>query len=277
MKVLPFKIPKPNDDAIIYQEDYVFTFYNKLHQHEEIQLSYIAEGSGTLLIGDSIKPYSSGDIVVIGSNLPHVFKSEKSTTRSRMLTLFFTINAFGEHFFNLEEMRPIAPFFTRAINGFKISTHQLDSIFYSLKTKNKFEQFLALMLVLQELSKLEFESLSSYIYEKRYSDNEGKRMSAIIEFTMNNFKKGIRLEEVAHIANMTKNAFCKYFKRRTNKSYFSFLNELRIEHACKMLKTDKELSIVAIAELSGFNNISNFNRHFKKFKNSTPFNYRNSI
>ena len=106
MKVLPFQIPKPTNDALIYQEDREIAFYDQLHQHEEIQLSYIVNGEGTLLVGDTISSYKSGDIFAIGSNLPHVFQSDSNLAEeSVMLTLFFTKKSFGDDFFELEELK----------------------------------------------------------------------------------------------------------------------------------------------------------------------------
>ena len=89
MKVLPFKIPKPEQHVIVFQEDLDVAFYDKLHQHEEIQISLILEGEGTLIVGDTVNYYSKGDVLVIGSNVPHVFKSDTNASpRSHMLTLF---------------------------------------------------------------------------------------------------------------------------------------------------------------------------------------------
>ena len=99
-------------------------------------------------------------------------------------------------------------------------------------------------------------------------------MRNVFEFTMNHFEKQITLDAIAEIANMTKNAFCKYFKKRTNKTYVQFLNELRIEQACKLLIANKDFSIIQIAEASGFNNISNFNRQFKSIKKINPSEFR---
>jgi len=101
MKVYPFKIPKPLHDSLVYQVDYGDVFYNKLHQHEDIQLSFIVEGEGTLVVGNSIHPFKKNDIIVIGSNLPHVFKSQLNKgKKSHMLTLFFDKNSFGNDFFD---------------------------------------------------------------------------------------------------------------------------------------------------------------------------------
>lgn len=273
MKVLPFKIPKLEHDALIYQEDKALFFYDKLHQHEEIQVSFIVEGSGTLIVGDTINDYKKGDVLVIGANLPHVFKSElNGDTISNMITLFFTKNAFGEQFFNLEELRDLQSFFKRCYNGFKVSneTERFKSLFLKLKKSTKLERFIILLEILKRLSKNKYSTLSSFINEKKYTAIEGKRMRDVMEYTINNYEKDISLDSVAKVAVMTKNAFCKYFKKRTNKTYFRFLTELRVENACKLLISNGDYSIAEIAEKSGFNNISNFNRQFKTIKKMSP-------
>jgi len=276
MKVLPFKIPKPEHQALVYQEDYGLVFYDKLHQHEEIQISFIKEGEGTLIVGDTINYYQKGDILIIGSNLPHVFKSDTiNKTKSHMLTLFFTKNAFGDDFFNLEELKELHLFFKKSENGFKIcSSKELTFLFSELKSSSSLQRFILLLDILKLLSKTRSKPLSSFVYEKLYTDVEGKRMSAVMEYTMNNFNQNISLDNIAVIASMTKNAFCKYFKKRTNKTYFRFLNELRIENASKLLLSKTDLSIAEIAYKSGFNNISNFNRQFKAVKHLVPSEYK---
>lgn len=277
MKILPFKIPKPEQDALIYQEDHELVFFDKFHQHEEIQVSLIAEGKGTLIVGDTINYYSKGDVLVIGSNLPHVFKSEAvENVESQMFTLFFTKEAFGKAFFDLEEMRELKSFFKRAENGFKVTSksNALQNMFFELKDSSKLQRFILLLKISKVLSKSKYIALSSFIYKKEYSDIEGKRMRDVMEYTMNNYHKNISLERIATTASMTKNAFCKYFKRRTNKTYFNFLNELRIENACRLLLSDKDFTIAEIADKSGFNNISNFNRQFKNVKQIVPSEYR---
>ncbi len=278
MKVLPFKIPKPEYDALVYQEDIGLSFYDKLHQHEEIQISLIILGEGTLIVGDTINYYKADDVFIIGSNLPHIFKSDtKVFKNSIMMTLFFTKNSFGDDFFALEEMRSLKSFFKRAIHGFKMETQQKKAkkLFIKLKKANKLNRFLILMELLKMTSTCRYKSLSSFVYEKQYSDNEGNRMRNVFDFTMNNYKSEISLENVAAIANMTKNAFCKYFKKRTNKTYFQFLSELRIEHSTKLLLSENNFSIKEIAFESGFKNISNFNRQFKAVKSCSPSKYKN--
>lgn len=273
MKVLPFKIPKPDHDILVYQVDKEKSFYGKLHQHEEIQISYIVEGEGTLLVGDSVNYYSKGDILIIGSFLPHVFKSDTTASmNSHMLSLFFTKNSFGKGFFQLEELTELRKFFKRSKHGFKVSSRLrlMKHLFTQLEQASKLERFIILLELQKLASRANYKSLSSFIYDKKFTDIEGNRMRNIFEFTMNNFKKNISLDTISDVANMTKNAFCKYFKRRTNKTYIEFLNEIRIEHACKLILSKLDATIADISYQSGFNNISNFNRQFKMVKQMSP-------
>jgi len=277
MKVLPFTIPKPKRDSLILQEDKGASFYASLHQHEELQISYIKQGEGTLLVGDTVSFYKAGDIIVLGENLPHVFKSDvvKSDV-SIMLSIFFTKHSFGSTFFDTEELKSLRSFFKKAENGFKISNinSSISSPFEKLYAQSKLDRFITFFTLLKGINKQSYESLSSFVSTKKYNDAEGKRMSAVFEYTINNYQREISLAVIAREAAMTKNAFCKYFKKRTNKTYVTFLNELRIEEACKMLQTQQELSVAEVAESSGFQNISNFNRKFKGLKGKTPREYR---
>ena len=277
MKVFPFKIPKPEQDALIYQEDVGISFYDKLHQHEEIQLSLIVVGEGTLIVGDTINYYKKGDVLVVGSNIPHVFKSDmEASPNSKMLTLFFTESSFGDHFFELEELKELKSFFKRTKHGFKITSKnkKILKLFLDLKGASKLERFIILLNLLKLISTANYKSLSSFIYEKKYSALDGKRIQDVFEFTMTNYTQEISLEKISDVANMTKNAFCKYFKKRTNKTYFKFLNELRIEHACKLVVSNNDFTLAEIAYKSGYKNISNFNRQFKALKNKNPSEWR---
>lgn len=277
MKVLPFQIPKPTEDSLIYQEDHERVFYDKLHEHEEIQLSYIVQGEGTLVVGDTVSNYKQGDVLAIDGHLPHVFKSDPNADqKSLMLTLFFTKESFGERFFDLEELSEVQSFFKRIPNGFKLTSHlqALQEAFLSLKESSKLERFVVLLHILKIMAKAKKQALSSFVYKKNFTVNEGKRMQDVMSYTMENFHRPITLDRISEVASMTKNAFCKYFKKRTNKTYIQFLTELRVEHACKLLLQKKDAPISLIAEECGFGNLSNFNRQFKVLKKTSPSLYR---
>lgn len=276
MKVLPFKIPKSKDVALIYQEDQGEVLYDKLHQHEEIQLCLIVKGEGTLVVGDTINEYTSGDVLVIGRNLPHVFKSDTSNHESSlMLTLFFTKTSFGDDFFLLGDFNEVEKLFQISEAGGKVLNfkEELFNLFVSLKKTSNLDRFITFLKIISTILKADVSPLSSFIYQKKYSDNEGKRMRNIMDYTMSNFNKEIDLGTIAGISNMTTNAFCRYFKQRTNKTYFQFLIEVRIESACRLLKNHDAL-IAEVSDKSGFKNISNFNRKFKEIKGVTPSKYR---
>ena len=279
MKVLPFKIPKAQNIGLIYQEDKAQYFYNKLHQHEDIQLCTIIKGEGTLIVGDTINDYKSGDVLIIGSNLPHVFKSDVSVIEeSFMISLFFTETSFGNNFFTLDDFKELTSFFKKSLSGFKLLTNQqkIQERFLSLQNATNLERFIGLFEILKLIKKSKTQALADFVYPKKYTDNEGKRMRDVMDFTIHHYYKNIDLDEIAGKASMTPNAFCRYFKQRTNKTYFSFLNELRVENACKLLAGNKGLSISEIAYQCGFKNLSNFNRKFKEVKNTTPSKYRKS-
>lgn len=280
MKVLPFRIPKSSDASLIIQEDFANTFYGKFHQHEEIQISLILEGEGQLIVGDTINDYKVNDLLVIGSNVPHMFKSdENSEAMSHMISLFFTKSSFGDDFFNLPEFDTLESFFIDAQHSFKINASDNPKQIggFAIKKFIKYDKldrlihFLKLLKIINESKK---EYLSSFVHKKQYTDNEGRRMSAVFQLAMNEFYRDITLQEVADISSMTPNAFCRYFKNRTDKTFFQFLIEVRVEHACKLLSKRNDLSIAEIAYQCGFKNISNFNRKFKGLKEITPSKYR---
>ena len=275
MKVLPFKIPKSSTDTLIIEEDKGEMFYDKLHQHEEIQLSYIISGKGTFIVGDTIKNYETNDILTFGCNVPHVLKSDVgSNVSSHMISLFFSLDSFGEEFFNLPEFQKVKAFLSKAQLGLKLKNINLKEKFETITKEGKLKRFLLFLEVLENMMESEVETIASFSSKKIYTDNEGKRMSAIFDLALNNYHKDITLEDVSDVATMTPNAFCRYFKQRTNKTFVQFLTEIRIEKSCNLLSKNNELSIAEIAYQCGFKNISNYNRKFKGTKDVTPTEYR---
>ena len=275
MKVLPFKIPKSSTDTLIIEEDKGEAFYDKLHQHEEIQLSYIISGKGTFIVGDTIKNYETNDILIFGSNVPHVLNSDvESNVSSHMISLFFSLDSFGEEFFNLPEFQKVKAFLSKAQLGLKLKNINLKEKFEAITKEGKLKRFLLFLEVLENMMESEVETIASFSSKKIYTDNEGKRMSAIFDLALNNYHKDITLEDVSDVATMTPNAFCRYFKQRTNKTFVQFLTEIRIEKSCNLLSKNNELSIAEIAYQCGFKNISNYNRKFKGTKDVTPTEYR---
>lgn len=277
MKVLPFIIPKPENITLYIQEDKGASFYDKLHQHKEFQISVIVEGEGTYIIGDCVGEFKPNDVFVLGENLPHVFKSDSSPENTAsMISVFFSRESYGPDFFTLPEFDHFQGFFNDSVLGIEVLTNKLilSEMLASIKGSNKFNQFLTFIQILDLISTSKKRTLSSLINLKKYAGNEGKRMSDIFKYTMDNFQGEITLNDVADIANMTPNAFCRYFKQRTTKTFVNFLIDIRIGNACKLLAKKNDLSITEISYNSGFNNLANFNRKFKAIKGITPSEYR---
>lgn len=276
MKVLPFKIPKPENATLVVQEDEGIMFYDKLHQHQETQISLIKKGEGTFIIGDHVGAFQQGDLFVIGENLPHVFNNDEMDGNVHMVSLFFMKSSYGDHFFEFPEFKKLGPLFSASNLGFKIESNQdvIAQLIEGLVSQNKLDRFITFIEILKSISAASITTLSSAIHKKSYGEEEGKRMRDIFEFTLQNFDKTINLDQVADIANMTPNAFCRYFKQRTNKTYINFLLDIRIGNACKLLSKKTDLSIAEVSYKSGFNNLTNFNRKFKSTKGITPSEFR---
>ncbi len=277
MKALPFKIPKATTDTLIVQEDKGVVFYDAFHQHEEIQISWIISGEGSLIVGDTVTSFKPDDIFIFGSQVPHVLKSSSSSSLSHMLSVFFTKSSFGAQFFELVEFENLSGFFKRSVFGIKVTQNkeELKKLFLTIrKKKDRLDRLIIFLGMLKILGKDNLETISSTITKKSYTDNEGQRMAKVFRLVMNDFHRDITLQEVSEIANMTSNAFCRYFKQRTNKTFFQFLTEVRIENSCRILLKHPDMAIAEASYASGFKNLSHFNRKFRKIKGLTPSAYR---
>ena len=276
MKVYPFTIPKKPNENIVLQIDRAERFYDKLHQHEEIQLGYVVEGKGKLLVGNSVTTFNAGDFIAIDSNLPHMFLSEIGHHVSHMRSIFFTRASFGSNFFNNQEMHALVPFWESLPYGFKVTgdTGYIGNIFLQLINDDKFKLFTKLLELLHHLTKVKCFPIVEKGYVTKISKDQGQRLQLVFDYVMQNFQNEILLDDVSEKIHMTRNAFCRFFKQRTNKTFFQFLVEIRIQHASVLLKEKPELPIAEIAALSGYRSISNFNYQFKTITQLSPSSYK---
>ena len=280
MKVVPFQIPKNTEEAFRVQVDDLPHLYNHLHQHPEIQLTLIKESNGTLVAGDYVGPFHAGDVFVIGGNQPHVFRNDekffKKRSKAIAITIFFDETTFGENFWLLEEMKSLQQFLKNSSGGFRITGRKKKSLaekLISIVDAKGIDRLIIFLEILKLLtSRKEMHSLATPVIQRNIKSYDGSRLNKVIEFTFKEFQRPITLKEVAGLANLTPEAFCKYFKTRTRKTYINFLNEIRVNHACRLLTEDKSIS--AICYDCGFMNLSNFNRIFKKIKHVSPGEWR---
>ena len=281
MKTLTFKIPNSKDDSFRVQNDILPYFYDKLHQHHELQITYIIKGSGTLMLEDYIGAFYPGNVYVIGSYVSHVLRSEAydndKDDNVHSISLFFDPDFLGHSFLNLPELHKFNNFIKKSYKGLEINqpvASRISVLMYELNQKKEFERLIIMLKILSILSDSDnYKVLSKALPVESLSKNSDERLNEIFNFTIKHFPDDIRLKQVAGIANMTVSAFCKYFKLHTGKTYIEFLNEIRISNACKMLREDKK-SIEIVAFDTGFKNLSNFNRQFKQINRITPSEFR---
>ncbi|WP_347156535.1 AraC family transcriptional regulator [Pontibacter chitinilyticus] len=282
MKPVYFKIPKTSGESIRVQYEEQDFFYDNLHFHPEIQLMNIHESSGTRFIGDSIGNFKSGDIFLLGSNLPHVFRNDKkhyepdAGLKARNTSVFFDAESFGEKFFALPEVYAIQKLLLNSKRGIRVkgdTKRKVAAMVHELLSQQGFEKLLQVFAILNVLAtSKELELLSSVGFDGPQKDTDSKKINDVFTYIMNNFSEEIKLQEAADIANMSINAFCRYFKQHTRKTFSRFLNEIRIGHACRLLIEDK-WNIRETAFACGYDNISYFNRQFKEITNYTPSEY----
>lgn len=278
-KVLPFRIPKTESESFRVQVDEHDYFYDTLHNHKEIQITLVVQGEGTLICGDYVGNFQSGDLFIVGANQPHVMRSNAdyyeagSVKKSHSISLFFDKHSFGSEFFSLPELELLSAFLNRTQKGLRFGERTRDKIkprMFALEHQPALDRFIEMLKIMQLLAESEdYEYLAHASEVKEYDEADGSRMNQIFQFTMQEYHRNIPLKEVADLANLTPNAFCRFFKKRTRKTYIAFLIEIRISNACKMLK-NKDLSIAQVCYQCGFNNLSHFNRNFKRVIGCTP-------
>ncbi len=281
MKALPFRIPKTEQTSFRVQVDDEPYFYDRLHYHPEWQITVILRGTGTLFVGDGINRFQAGDVFAVGSNVPHLLRSDALYYQSASpgvyaISLFFEQNSFGKGFFDIPEMQHIADFLSATSRGVRVlgnAVAELQELMINIVTENSFQRLQSLLEILNTFAEAqEFEYLSNSSFTEAQKETDGARLNEVLEFTLTHYQRPIQLEEAAQVASLSVPAFCRYFKLRTRKSYIQFLNELRVSAACKLL-AEREANISEICYEVGFNNLSNFNRQFKRVTGFTPSAY----
>lgn len=283
-KVISFQVPKSQREFVRYQEDRGAHFYDKLHQHPQLQLTVILKGKGQFLSGDYVGRFQAGDVFFLGENAPHVFRSdpeffEKDTElASAGNTIFFDFQALEKALGELDELQSLRKFEEFQGLCFQIqgqAAEEIRVIFNQFGLTNGLQRF---QLALQFLSLVDqagedLVRLNEAGLMLGLSEKDGSRMDRVMQFLLKNRFQKISLEETAAVANLSKEAFCRFFKLRTRNTYTQYLNQLRITEAQKQLQ-ETDLSISEIAYRVGFENLAYFNRSFKKICGVTPKEWR---
>ncbi len=248
------------------------------HFHPELELIYVKGGSGKRHIGNHLSCYQDGELVLMGSGLPHAGFTDRMTRNESEVVVQLREDFLGTTFLDIPEMKDIRQLFERSKLGISFygeTKKVIGKRLEKLAGMDQFERLIELLSILKQMAESEeYELLNAIEFALEVKPQDNDRINEIYDFVHSNFTRAIPLDEIAEEVNMTVPAFCRYFKKQSGKTFTKFVNEFRVVHACKLL-TEEHKSITEIAFESGFNNFSHFNKLFKEKTKMSPSDYRN--
>jgi AraC-like DNA-binding protein len=282
MKIMHEQVSFPPRTLLKVKWDDFPHFTYPWHFHSEFEIVYVLKSSGKRFVADSVESFHEGDVTLMGSNLPHFWKSDapgdsENVNRVNAIVVQFHKDFFRDEINSYPEFHRINELLKRAGRGIhfnKISGEKIGKMLKRLLKLNGLERMLYFIKLLDAMSRIEnYRILASKAYQLEEQKELNNRLDKIMHFINTNYQRKITQEEVASKIGMTTAAFCRYFKEKTGKGFIFFINEMRIGYACKLL-IENHLSISQICFECGFNNISNFNRMFKRQTGYTPGEYQ---
>ena len=278
MKPLFHKVPTSLQSSFEVRHTIEPNFEKTWHYHPELELHYVVKGEGVRFIGDNISNFSSGELILLGENLPHTWRCNEEYYMDiegldvEALVIQFLPDCLGKDFINLPESYLIPKLFEKAKKGMIIHGDAKEKIIIEMRKApkaNQIDKLIILINILKFLSEAEgYDEIASAHAFYQSNESDSKRLNKIYNYTLSNYKRDISLKEIADLSNLSVTSFCRYFKLMTKKTYYDFLVEIRISHASRMLIENKAPTEL-ICFQCGFNNVSNFYRHFKKVSKMT--------
>lgn len=260
-------------------------FVLPLHKHAEYEIMLFTHGSGKQFVGEGALDYKKGDIAIIGSNVPHLhlcntkLHPEISVEASSGIALQFHPTIFPESLSQLPDYRPIYELLQKSQYGIRFYStglyEELSQLFLNLDNTEYTARLIYLFQILESLCKCRKSiSISKIAYNKsNILEDDNEPVNRVYTYLFNHFKEKISLNEIANYIGQNPSSLCRYFKKRTDKSIFQCLAEIRIGHACKLL-AHSNMNIAQIAYESGYNQVSFFIEQFEKIIKQTPSEYR---
>jgi AraC-like DNA-binding protein len=253
------------------------------HSHSEYQLFVTIKGTGTRFIGDSIKSFGNNELVLTGSNLPHLWRSDEryfdkeSPLKVNGVVVYMQENLLGGHLMEKEEMMLLKKLFKKSARGLEFYGETKQQVIKMLRELTQLSGLDSLIHLLNILNLLahtkEYHYISTTEYANPFKEDETARMNKVYEYALKNYRKKIHLNELAELLHMTPTSFSRYFSITHNKGFSKFITELRVKHACKLL-TETDQTISVISNKCGFKTLSNFNKLFKEVMHKKPSDYR---
>lgn len=276
------KVVMPHDGSMLVRqfcEDHRNTM-PYWHYHPELELVYVNKGSGKRHIGSHLSYFNDGELVLIGSNLPHQGFTDRLSEYTSETVVQMRPDFLGDSFFEIPEMKGIQSLFERAKKGlsfFGESKEVIGKKIERLYQLSKFDQVLSVLEIFRDLSlSKEYKILNANGFSVVTAPQDNDRLNKVLNYIRTNFQHPISLAEICDLVSMTEPSFCRYFKKVTNKTFTQFLNEYRLVHASKLL-SEKQISITEVCFESGFSNYSHFVTQFKAFTGKNPSAYRGEV
>ena len=275
MKAILEDVKSNQGTSSFYAFRYQVPFFQfKWHYHPEYELTYIVKGNGYRIVGNSYEYFNDGDLVLLGNHLPHTWSGKlNDDIKSDAVVIQFS-KEFIAPFLGLNESLLIKNMLDTSVRGIRFEPdEELVSKIIALTETNGVDKILKLISVLDDLSKKQPTLIASNSFHNVVSKKNEMRINKVCLYIQNNFYTKISLKEVADLIFLTESNFCKFFKKATGKTYSDYLNELRINEACRLL-VQTEKSINQISFECGFETLSYFNRVFLNKKGVTPSLFR---
>ncbi len=250
------------------------------HYHPELELVYVNGGSGKRHVGSHLSYFHDGELVLIGSNLPHQGFNDRLNNYTKETVVQMLPDFLGEGFLEVGEMKNIQDLFDRARRGLVFSGDAKDQVgakIEKLINCSPFERILLLLDILNDLAiSDEYQTLNASGFSLEIQPQDNDRINTVLNYVRENFHRPITLAEITDLISMTEPSFCRYFKKLTGKTFTKFVNDYRLVHASKLL-AEKQISILEVCYESGFTNYSHFTKKFKEFTGKSPSKYRGEL
>lgn len=252
---------------------------HKIHSHKNFELNYITSGSGKRIVGNSISSFTQGDLVLLGPDMPHcwdILEFEQDSPPECIVTHFYE-NIISSDFFNIPELEHVVGLLKNSVNGILFKgrkTEKVGTLLRKMVSLNGLELYIELLKVFHLLLGIEErENLALPSSLPNIFDKDQNHINKIYEYVFRNIQTGIKLKEASALVYMEPGSFCRYFRKKTNRTFMDYVKSVRIGIAAKLLaETDKQ--ITQICYECGYNNLANFNHYFKIIMKKTPSEYR---
>lgn len=279
-KIITEITPLSDKDCFYLVDRYKDVFDFPIHRHDEYELNFVANCQGARrIVGDSVVEIGPYDLTLVGHGIEHAWEQYHCATKPiREITIQFSSMLFGSIFLSKNPLSSIRNMLNDSSKGISFSMDAMMRVYSHLdrlaKMESGFYRLVEFMTILHELSVTEdYHILSSGAFANVDISSDSRRIQKIQNYINSHYREEIRLEALASMAGMTTTAFSRFFKVRTGRTISEYVIDVRLGHAVRLL-VDTTRSVAEICFDCGFNNISHFNRLFKKKKNCTPKEFR---